>query len=425
MRQSNLSERIANRAFVSTLGFGFVLIAGLSFSMAPVADAFVTSQLESAAERATAIDGTTDPEQIVEALTAPGFGIAVTPLEEEADSSGQVNFDGNSDVATIEVVLPKSGVLVTLSQSNELSGYLGWAVLGVGSGILAVLALAVRLVQIKLVRREAEPLNSISALAQEVAQGTRGDRLNLNSKAAEDLRQTATALNSMLDALEASENSALRNSKRIEELAQDVAHELKTPLANLIALADNGIRQSDSEDEQIRLSNLVREASRAARIVDDLTLAIGSPAAAQQLTKAELGELLEELGGEFPTAVFTGSNRLKIAMDAGQLLQILRNLLSNATRYGSGAIRLDVSDQGDSVVIGVEDDGPGVAPEDRDRIFERFVRLDYARARIEGGAGLGLAISRQLAEQAGGSLHCVNPHHLGGARFELKASLSE
>lgn len=419
MRRSRLSERVANRAFVSTLGFGFILIAALALSMGPVADSFVTSQLESAAERAVQIDGTTDPEQIVEALAAPGFGIAVTPLEEEGDSNNQVNFDENRDVATIEVVLPKSGVLVTLSQSNELSGFLGLAVLGVGSAILAILAFAVRLVQVKLVRSEIRPLQSIVLLAQQVAEGSRGSRLEIETAAASDLKATADSLNLMLESLEQSELAAVENAERIEQLAQDVAHELKTPLANLIALADNGIRQSDDEAEQIRLTNLIREASRAARIVDDLTLVISKPTASESYEPAAIENLSAELVKEFPQLRVQSPGNLSLAIDSSHLLQIMRNLLSNAARYGNGTIALDVVANSNSAVIAVEDDGPGIAAADRKRVFERFVRLDYARSRVEGGAGLGLAISRKLAEQYGGQLSCVAPRTLSGARFEL------
>ncbi len=108
-----------------------------------------------------------------------------------------------------------------------------------------------------------------------------------------------------------------------------------------------------------------------------------------------------------------------MAGSRGQLGRVLANLLDNAERHARTAVEVRVRREGGRAVVGVADDGEGVPAEDRERIFERFVRLDAARSRDDGGAGLGLAIARDVAVRHGGSL-TVRDAPAGGALFELR-----
>jgi signal transduction histidine kinase len=99
--------------------------------------------------------------------------------------------------------------------------------------------------------------------------------------------------------------------------------------------------------------------------------------------------------------------------------QMVRNLVDNAVRHAAERVDLTVSAEGDDVVVLVDDDGAGVPEADRERIFDRFVRLDEARSRDAGGSGLGLAIVRDLARAQGGSVR-VESSPIGGARFVLR-----
>jgi signal transduction histidine kinase len=99
--------------------------------------------------------------------------------------------------------------------------------------------------------------------------------------------------------------------------------------------------------------------------------------------------------------------------------RLVHNLLENAARHARERLAVAVQEAGPWVVLTVEDDGVGVPDEDRDRIFERFVRLDGARDRASGGSGLGLAIVRRVAVAHGGSVS-VDDGRLGGARFEVR-----
>ena len=101
------------------------------------------------------------------------------------------------------------------------------------------------------------------------------------------------------------------------------------------------------------------------------------------------------------------------------LVQVVRNLLDNALRHAAGTVAISVQEQGPVVVLHVDDDGDGIAPEDRQRIFERFARTDDARARHLGGTGLGLAIVADLIGRYDGEITAEDSPILGGARFTV------
>jgi signal transduction histidine kinase len=98
---------------------------------------------------------------------------------------------------------------------------------------------------------------------------------------------------------------------------------------------------------------------------------------------------------------------------------MVRNLVENAAHAASGLIRVSLAGHGSEATLTVEDDGPGIPPEDRARVFDRFVRLDPGRSRDHGGSGLGLAIVREVARGHGITI-VVGDSELGGARFELR-----
>ena len=113
----------------------------------------------------------------------------------------------------------------------------------------------------------------------------------------------------------------------------------------------------------------------------------------------------------------------RTAVGAGQvrgdevlLAQVVGNLLANAARHARSRVAVSLAEEGGRVVLAVDDDGPGIAPQDRARVFDRFVRLDEARARDAGGVGLGLAIVSDVVGLHGGTVH-VERAPLGGARF--------
>lgn len=311
--------------------------------------------------------------------------------------------------------------------------------------LLGVLAVAVAATVLAAGTRLAlAPLDAMTALARSIARGDRGHRLS-PTRTDTELGRTAAAFDGMLDALEgterqarAAEARAVASEARTRQFVADAAHELRTPLAGVRAAAEASVAAGVPEPERQRLHVLlVREAQRAGQLVEDL-LALARIDAGQQ-PRREPVELVELARTEaervrlLSPGLNTGLNpRLDIAVggepvtvpaDAQQVSQVLANLLDNARRYAAGRIDVQVDRAADSAVITVADDGPGIPPADRERVFDRLVRLDTARTRPDGqsGAGLGLAIARGFARAHGGDLRCVPPAAgATGAVFRLE-----
>jgi signal transduction histidine kinase len=241
----------------------------------------------------------------------------------------------------------------------------------------------------------------------------------------------------MLDALERAEAEAQDAEARMRTFLADASHDLRTPIAGVINTAERLLQDSHSRAErERRLVSLVREAQRAGRLVDDLLLmtrlgdAGGQLGPAVRLESVALGPLVE-LAVE-RTALLAPRRAVRVEVaDAGwarcdrdAVDRILANLLGNArTATAEGdEITVRAQTRGAWVVVEVADSGPGVPPADRERIFDRFVRLNPARSRsphatAAGNAGLGLPIARALARAMGGDLTCAAADR--GAIFRL------
>ena len=293
----------------------------------------------------------------------------------------------------------------------------------VGLGALGLAALALVLT----VRRSLRPLEAMAATARSIAGGERGRRL-APDRVDTDLGRTAVAFDSMVDELEGAERRARDSEERTRRFLADAAHELRTPIAGVQAAAEAVVQTGAglSEEDRERLQVLlVREAKRAGRLVEDL-LSLARIDAGLELHREQV-ELLALAGAEadrlrlLAAGVWVEVRGAPVAVpgDSQRLAQVLGNLLDNARRYGppDGVITIGVSTSGGWATIQVADDGPGIAPEDHERIFLRLVRLDAARDRSTGGAGLGLAIARGIARAHGGELRCVPTPD--GAVFEL------
>lgn len=230
----------------------------------------------------------------------------------------------------------------------------------------------------------------------------------------DELERLATTLNEMLARLEI---SVLRQRRFVA----DASHELKSPLATLRTMIDVGERHPDSPAEARFAADLRPEIERMQRLVDDLLVLAryeenpwtGEKVEVQLdrvvMAEADLlarrGLIVVHTGGVDP-AVVQG--------DALRLGQLVRNLTDNAARHAANKVWLALSATDGMVEFLVSDDGPGIPEEDRERVFDRFVRLDDSRSRGEGGSGLGLALARSIARSHGGEVTIVASHH-GGA----------
>jgi signal transduction histidine kinase len=265
------------------------------------------------------------------------------------------------------------------------------------------------------------PLDAMTALARSITRGDRGRRLD-PTRTDTELGRTAAAFDDMLDALERSEATAVASEARTRRFVADAAHELRTPLAGVHAVVEAVMDSSMPAEQRERMHLLLlRETRRASRLVDDL-LAMARIDAGIELHREPV-DLLELAQGEIERArlldpdrpVTLDGARSVVDGDPARLAQVLGNLLDNARRHTPPGAPVAVH-VGDGRVR-VTDHGPGVPVADRERIFDRLVRLDEART--DGGAGLGLAIARGIARAHGGDLRCVEPKDGEGAEFEL------
>ncbi len=281
-------------------------------------------------------------------------------------------------------------------------------------GTAAILAFAVS--------RAIRPVEEVTRVAEEL-QATDLSRRVRSSSGGEEFRRLVAVINSLLDRLE----NAFRAQRR---LIADAAHELKTPTAVLLGEAQEA-RRPDATPEETRQSLLAieRAARGLAREVEALLLlARGDAALPARRESVDLSLVAADaVAAAQPLAEARGV-RVVLQTKDGALLEadrlgLLRaatNLVTNALQYTEPGteVEVEVSRGQESLILEVRDRGPGVEPENRQRIFERFVRLDSARSRYPEGSGLGLAIVEQVVRAHGGTIE-VDGREGGGAVFRM------
>lgn len=319
------------------------------------------------------------------------------------------------------------------SQTTVAQARLRRLLAGVGLAALAVAAVAL----VAAVRLALAPLDAMTAVAQSIARGDRGRRL-WPTRPQTELGRAASAFDRMVDALEGAERSARHaevsaraSEGRTRQFVADAAHELRTPIAGVQAAAEAVLQTGPlgSQEDRDRLHLLlVREARRAGLLVEDL-LAMARIDAGLELHRAPVdlsavahgqAERTRLLASAITVQVLAPDQPVLANADAERVAQVLANLMNNARRHtpAGGTVTIRVAQTGQWAEVSVADTGPGVSAGDRERIFDRLVRLDAARAADSGGAGLGLAIARGIARAHGGDLRCAEPTG-GGALFVL------
>jgi signal transduction histidine kinase len=218
----------------------------------------------------------------------------------------------------------------------------------------------------------------------------------------------------------------LRSVERERQFASTTSHELRTPIAGLRAHLEEALLYPDDVDPRDTIQGALRATGRLEAIVDDLLLMTrlhGTAAAAPELV--ELGALAAEeasaLAPGVPVHVLAAGD-VRVYGSRIRLARVIGNLLSNAQRHAVSVVTVTVDSVGDQAVVAVTDDGAGVPPADRERVFELFVRLDEGHRLDSGGSGLGLAISRDIAHAHNGTLRIEDSPV--GARFVLTLPLA-
>lgn len=234
----------------------------------------------------------------------------------------------------------------------------------------------------------------------------------------DEVAALATTMNTMLDRLEASQQAQ-------RAFVSDASHELRSPLATMSAATELAMGADEATRTRL-LGTISDELARVATLVDNLMILARADAYARGSVHQEvdLDDLVDaevhRLAATSRRAVIVEVEPIRLVdADPQRLGQALRNLVDNAERHATGTIRLSLHRSEDAAVLCVDNDGPIVPPQDRQRIFERFVRLDESRSRDAGGSGLGLAIARAAAESHGGTVEARTSED-GWCRFELR-----
>lgn len=367
------------------------------------------------APRPAAVLAGEDGDDLAEEDPEPG-GVS----EEVRHATGRATVDGRTAdyrFAVLEATTP-AGETVTvyagasLAAASDAVATVGRAML-VGLPLLLCVAAGVTWL---VTRRALRPVAAIRGeLVEITASGDLTRRVPVPGSR-DEVAELACTTNQTLAALE-------RSVARQRGFVADAAHELRTPIASLrtqleVAAAHPRLLDvTELTDDVVRLQHLAADLLLLARLD-----AGERPAAPEPVDLADLvrDELRRRPAG--PRALAIEADVADVPGVRGsrvRLARVLANLLDNAERHAATGIRVRLRAEGGATVLRVADDGAGVPPDDRERIFERFVRLDEARSRDDGGAGLGLAITHDLVRAHGGEI-TVGVAPEGGALFEVR-----
>lgn len=234
----------------------------------------------------------------------------------------------------------------------------------------------------------------------------------------DELSSLGRTMNALLDRLAGAQATQRR-------FVSDASHELKSPLASLRQYAEVAATYPDRISQAELADAVLEEGARLEGLVQGMLVLTRADEGALAVRRGEV-DVTALLASERERVAAIGSltveldpREARVTGDRALIAQAVRNLVDNAAHAARSRIRLAAVSHGNSVLVMVEDDGPGIPEPDRERVFERFVRLDDARSRDAGGSGLGLAIVREIARSHGGDVR-ADASPLGGARLTLR-----
>lgn len=266
--------------------------------------------------------------------------------------------------------------------------------------------------------RTLRPVEAISAAAAEIS-GSRLDRRVPEPGVDDEIGRLARTVNAMLDRVE---DGVLRQQRFVS----DASHELRSPLARMRSQLEVDLAHPGTADPAASMRTLLDETVALGRLIDDLLVLARSDAGSPSLERVAVdlddivGRQARRIREDGRVAVDVSAvSGAQVDGDPGQLTRAVRNLADNAARHAVSTVRFSVAEFDGMAEVGVADDGPGIPPEARERVFDRFTRLDEARTAADGGTGLGLAIVRDIVERHGGSVG-IDPDHHPGTRFVMR-----
>ncbi len=366
-----------------------------------------------------------DDDAFIQVLDGDGAVVAASPLVAgdpavaslAPGESAEVTVPGEddefmavaADAGRYSVIAGRT--LDTVSESTEVVTNLliiGLPILLVVAALTTWLVVGRALAPVESIRREVDAISSADL-----------DRRVSSPSGNDEIARLAITMNDMLGRLE-------RGQARQRRFVADASHELRSPVASIRQHAEVAQAHPERTTVDALAETVAAENLRVERLVDDLLLLTRADEHTRQLQQrpVDLDDLVfaeaHRLRDATPLRVDTTRvSAGRVTGDRAALWRALRNLGDNAVRHAKSQVAFTLAEQNGAVVLDVDDDGPGIPTPDRQRVFERFVRLDDARTRDAGGSGLGLAIVAEVVDAHGGTIS-IGDSHLGGARFEVR-----
>lgn len=376
-------------------------------------------------------DDDDDEETLVQVLDAAGDLVVATPpsaggaaMHAPAEGARQRVDDLRVRpdhpylvVAEVADDLPDGTLTVVVAREldpveDTLSSVFGLLVVG-----LPVLLLVVAATTWTVAGRALRPVEAIRAEVATISEAGLDHRVP-EPDGEDEIARLARTMNAMLARLEASRDLQRR-------FVSDASHELRSPIATIRHELEVALAHPEHADLPTLGADLLGEDLRLQQIVEDLLLLArfdeGGPPRREPVDVDDLvGAEARRLRSRARVQVdATAVAPARVQADASQLGRVVRNLADNAERHASGRVALGLRVDGGEAVLTIDDDGTGLPVEERERVFERFTRMDDARARDTGGSGLGLAIVAEVVRAHGGCV-VVGEAPTGGARFEVR-----
>jgi heavy metal sensor kinase len=382
-------------------------------------------------------------EQMLERRADGGVGWRAEPDDDDDDEDVagrwlEVRGDDGSLLYARPGAIPGEGAVRRLSAAYTIDGLpvtlvvarseeplrreLAELLLAMGLGLPVAVVLA-SLGGYALARRALAPVGRLADRARSITAERLDERLPIE-RSGDELGQMAVVFNETLGRLQ-------RSFEQLRRFTADASHELRTPLTAIRAVGEVGLREERAGAEYREIiGSMLEEVDRLAHLVDGLLTLSRADAGTVLLARVpdNLGDVVREVVGQLGTLAEEKRQRLTVEspervmarIDRTVLRQALVNLMDNAIKYTpeGGEVRIIVRDGAQGPTIDVSDTGRGISAEHRDRIFDRFYRVDRGRSRDLGGTGLGLSIARWAVEANGGRLE-LESEDGAGCTFRL------
>jgi signal transduction histidine kinase len=411
------------------------LVAGLDRSLEQRADQ-LAALTES--ESGPGHVASSSEDRFTQLLAADGAVLDATPNVEGVAALAELP-EGRQAITTVSDVPIDDDAYRVLIRRLDSGGAIQYVVVGETSDdlddgvrtLIATLAVVFPLAVVALVAlvwwlvgRTLRPVEEIRRAVSEIGLAEL-DRRVPSPGTGDEIDLLAGTMNDMLARLE----SASSNQRRF---VADVSHELRTPLTRMRTSLEVDVGRAEADLEQTARDVLGDTIDMQALVDDLLFLAhrdAGSaviehePVDLDVIVDAEARRVRVDLRPEMRLDT-TRVSAAEVVGDQRQLARLVRNLVSNALRHAEHRVAIELHEKSGVAVLLIDDDGPGIAGPDRDRVFERFVRLDEARSARDGGTGLGLAIVRDIATAHHGTVSIADAS-IGGTRVEVRLPTRE